>query len=562
MLANLMDQFNKIWQDQSQTQRTIMISVIVIIIILVPTLIVLSNQPTYGVAFSNLNATDAGNIVAKLQTENINYQLRDGNTILVPTDRVYDVRLMMATEGLPKGGSVGFELFDTNTLGMTEFTQRVTYQRALEGELERTISSMDAVAAVRVHIVTPEKSLLTSEQSPTTASVTIQEANGQMINAAQIQSITYLVANSVEGLDVQNVVIVDTEGNLLATGTGDSGYGSAISQSDSRRATELSAAKAIELKVKNMLNTALGPNRSVVQVYVNMDWTEKEITSETFEATPIVRSESIISEIYTTDMSELSGIPGATSNLPATADTVDAETAEGEAPIYQRNEAVTNYELSSVQSHEIVYPGEISRVSLSVLVDGVTDDAQLGILQEAIVAAAGIDPNRGDLVSVQSLTFDRSYEESSAETLAVQENQEMIFRIVQIAGVGLLLLMVFWYISRLLKNLKMASVEVWTPVLQPVSQISSFSAEPERIMFTHESQTGEAKQEKTEEKLPEKKEEKQPKIDIEKIVKEKIQVPTPEEEQMTRLVNRVAEENPASIAEIIQMWLSQDRTND
>jgi flagellar M-ring protein FliF len=523
-------------------------------------MLVMANKPSYGVAFSKLAESDAGSIVDKLKSENIDYQLRDGNTILVPTDQVYEVRLMMATEGLPQGGSVGFELFDSKTLGMTEFTQRVTYQRALEGELERTISSLDAVEAVRVHIVTPEKSLLSSDQSPTTASVTIREAAGQMMTTAQIQSITYLVANSVEGLDVQNVVMVDTEGNLLATGSGTDAYAASISQSDGRRATELAAAKDIETKVKNMLNTALGANRSVVQVYVNMNWTEKEITSETFDATPIVSSESTVNEVYTTDMTNLSGIPGAASNLPDAVPTASAEDSGTVAPLYQRDEAVTNYELSSVQSHEIIHPGEIERVSLSVLVDGVTDEAQLAIIQDAIVAAAGIDTLRGDLVSVQSLTFDRSYEETASMEMAAQENQDYMFRIIQFAGIGLLLLLIFIYIARLLKNLKMASVEVWTPVLQSVSQVSSNVREQGNIMFIEENQ--EPEQEIKQVKKEEKKEEKPPKIDLAKIVKEKIQVPTPEEEQMARLVNRVAEENPASIAEIIQMWLSQDRKND
>ncbi|MBI9047915.1 MAG: flagellar M-ring protein FliF [Anaerolineaceae bacterium] len=562
MLANIIEQFQKIWKEQSQTQRLVLIAVVVILAILIPTMIAMANRPSYGVAFSRLSEEDAGAIVQKLQTENITYQLREGNTILVPTDRVYDVRLMMATEGLPKGGSVGFELFDTNTLGMTEFTQRVAYQRALEGELERTISSLDAVDGVRVHIVTPEKSLLTSEQSPTTASVTIRESSGQMMTSSQIQSITSLVANSVEGLDAQNVVIVDTEGNLLATGTGDDAYGGSISQSDNRRSVELAAAKDIEIKVKNMLNTALGPNRSVVQVYINMDWTEKEITSETFDATPIVSSESTVNEIYTTDMTELSGIPGATSNLPTTADdTTAAQTADGTTPLYQRDEAITNYELSSVQSHEIIHPGEIERVSLSVLVDGVTDEDQLAVLQDAIVAAAGIDIVRGDLVSVQSLTFDRTYEETTAEEIATQESQTLIITIAQYAGIGLLLLLVFWYISRLLKNLKMASVEVWTPVLQPVSQMSGLQSDSDRILFVEDSNKGSTTTDIAQSGKEEKVEEK-PKIDLEKLVKEKIKLPTAEEEQMARLVNRVAEENPSSIAEIIQMWLSQDRTND
>src|SRR5690606_2081378 len=116
------------------------------------------STPTYAVAFSGLSEADAGLIVEKLDESGINYQLRNSGTILVPSDQVYDVRLQMAREGLPEGGTVGFELFNGNTLGMTEFTQRVNYQQALEGELERTIGSLEAIEAVRVHVVTPEKS--------------------------------------------------------------------------------------------------------------------------------------------------------------------------------------------------------------------------------------------------------------------------------------------------------------------------------------------------------------------------------------------------------------------
>ena len=176
---------------------------------------------------------------------------------------------------------------------------------------------------------------------------------------------------------------------------------------------------------------------------------------------------------------------------------------------------------------------------------------------DAIVAAAGIDTTRGDLVSVQSLTFDRTAEQTTAAEIATQQSQDQIFQIAEYAGVALLLILVFWYIARLLKNLKMASVEVWTPVLQPVSQVAHYAPEPERIMFIEETREKESADSRVE-----KKEEKAPKLDIERIVKEKVQVPTAEEEQMTRLVARVAEENPASIAEIIQMWLSQDRKND
>ncbi len=150
----------------------------------------------------------------------IDYKLQ-GTTILVPSDKLYDVRLQIANAGLPKGGSSGYELFNENTLGMTEFTQRITYQRAIEGELERTISSLDTVEGVRVHIVQPEKTLLADEQAPTTASITIQEKTGRQLDAGQIRAITYMTANAVEGLIAENVVVVNTNGEVLAAGTSD-----------------------------------------------------------------------------------------------------------------------------------------------------------------------------------------------------------------------------------------------------------------------------------------------------------------------------------------------------
>ena len=153
-------------------------------------------------------------------------------------NQVYEVRLQMARDGLPANGTVGLELFGSNTLGMTEFTQKVNYQRALEGELERTIGSLSAIEAVRVHIVTPEKTLLSSEQSATTASIMVKLAPGKKLDDAQVSAIAHLAASSIEGLKPENVVIVDSAGRMLASGAGTSGDASAVAQTDSRRAAE------------------------------------------------------------------------------------------------------------------------------------------------------------------------------------------------------------------------------------------------------------------------------------------------------------------------------------
>ena len=246
-----------------------------------------------------MSEDDAGQIVEKLAAANIPYKLNGTGTILVPEIQVYEVRLQMAREGLPQSGTVGLEVFSGSTLGMTEFTQKVNYQRALEGELERTISSLSPVNAVRVHVVTPEKTLLTAEQSPTTASVMLQLNPGKTLDQTQVQAITHLVASSIEGLKPENVVVVDSSGRMLASGTGGSGDSAAAAQTDSRRAAESAAAIALQQKAELLLAQVLGPDRAVVQVDVSLDWTQKEIKSQVFEATPsAVRSSQKTNENY------------------------------------------------------------------------------------------------------------------------------------------------------------------------------------------------------------------------------------------------------------------------
>jgi flagellar M-ring protein FliF len=575
MLANLQSQLQNFWQRQSNTQRIILISVGVVLLIVVPVLLSWAFRPSYGTAFSGLSEVDAGQIVEKLDAEGIPYQIKNGSTIMVPTDQVYEVRLLMAREGLPKGGTVGLELFEGSTLGMTEFTQRVNYQRALEGELERTIASLDAVAAVRVHVVTPEETLLASKQAPTTASITIQTKPSKSLNAGQVRAITYLVANAVENLDPENVVLVDTAGNLLASGGQDDGL-SVMSTLDSRRAAEQEVANQLQLKVKNLLDTALGPNRSVVQVTVALDWNEKEVLTEAYNPDPPALSSSQkINEAYATDGQLLSGIPGAATNLPEAIETI--EQTEGGNAYYQRSEETNNYEVSKTESKETIPPGAIKQVSLSVLVDGVTETQQLQTLQAAITAAVGIDNTRGDLISVQSLTFDRTFSDTQAEELKKMEQRELFIMIGEILAVLLALGFILWYIQRLLRNLRMASAEVWTPVLKPVSEMATISpgiGEVGPAMMPSQDQLqsylsqmaqpvspeGFGPEQKPESELPAAPTPAEPpKLpDLAKI-KPKVAVPTPEEEQMMRLVSRMAAENPANVAEIIQLWLNQDK---
>ena len=552
MFQRIISQFQAFWEKQTATQKIVLSSMLLIFVVLVAVLVSWATKTSYSVAFSNLSDTDAGAIIEQLDTNGIPYKLNGTGTILVPAEKVYEVRLMMAREGLPESGSVGFELFSEVSLGMTEFTQKVNYQRALEGELERTILSLDSVDAVRVHIVTPEKQLLSSEQAPTTASITIQEVPSKNIDAAQIRAITYLVANAVEDLAPENVTVVDTNGNLLASGAGDDGLAGGITEVDNRRAAELAVATDLQNKVKSLLDTTLGYNKSVVQASIRLDWTEKQITTQQYDPDPdAVRSSQTLTETYSTDGTTVSGVPGATSNLPD--DTTEVVTDENGNLVYLRTEETNNYEISSMESYETIHPGDVEQVSLSVLVDGVTDETQLGILEEAISAAAGINLDRGDVISVQTLNFDHTYaEEMTADLESSKKNQDIITA-VYISLVVLVAIMIFWYISRLLRNLRLASVEVWEPVMKPVYQMAG----PGQQMFPDFDIADDEEEEDEDEDdiLP-------PIPDLAKFVEAKAQVQSAEEEQMHRVVSRVADENPASVAEIIQLWLNEDKQDN
>ncbi len=549
MLQKILDQIKNFWQRQTNTQKTILVAFVIVFVVVLAVLLNWATKTTYGVAFSGLDEADAGKIVNLLAAQNVPYQIRGTGTILVPSDRVYEVRLSMATEGLPQNDNVGYEIFSGSTLGMTEFTQRVNYQRALEGELERTILSLDAVEAVRVHVVTPEKTLLSSVQAPTTASITVKEKPGKPLDGTQVRAISYLVANAVENLEPENVTVVDTNGNLLASGAGDTGIAGGLTQLDNRRAAELNVANDIQNRVKSLLNTTLGPNRSVVQVTVNLDWTEKQVTSAIYDpSSEAVSSSQQISESYTTNGEEVGGVPGATSNLPDTENEVIS--GEGSNLLYLRTEDTFNYEVSKTESFETIYPGELRQVSLSVLVDGVTDEEQLGKLEEAISAAAGINADRGDVLSVQTLEFDRSYSEQLQSEMAESEKTNYILIAVQIGIAVLVAGFLLWYVSRLLRNLRLASVEVWEPVMKPAYQLGGMAA-PQPLSSLPIADF-EEEEEEEEEILP-------PVPDLSKLVEAKAQVQTAEEEQMQRVVARIADENPASVAEIIQLWLSEDR---
>ncbi|PIU26027.1 flagellar basal-body MS-ring/collar protein FliF, partial [Candidatus Aquicultor secundus] len=207
------------WQKLEVNQKMIILITVILFVVALGSLIYWVSRPSYSVLFSNLSPEDASSIVTKLQEKKIPYQLSGTQTIQVPSDQVYETRIELAGAGLPQGGTVGFEIFDQSNFGLSEFTQKVNYRRALEGELGRTISQIDEIGGARVHIVIPEPSLYTDKENPATASVIIKPKPGVKISDGQVQGIVNLISKSVEGLKTENITVVDTSGNVLNEAT-------------------------------------------------------------------------------------------------------------------------------------------------------------------------------------------------------------------------------------------------------------------------------------------------------------------------------------------------------
>jgi flagellar M-ring protein FliF len=555
MFTAIQQQFLIFWKKQSLGRQITIVALILAVLILTPVLVNWASSPSYAVAYTGLSEADAAQIVQKLDANNISYQIKSSGTIEVPNDQVYTTRLLMAREGLPQSSTVGYELFSgTSMLGMTEFSQQINYQRAVEGELQRTIGSLESVKAVRVHLVTPEKTLLSSDQATATASVTIQVNPGYKLDSTQVRAITHLIASSVEGLKSENVVVVDSEGNMLADGMNtDSETDQSLK--DDQRTAELAYAAEVQKRVQSLLDKILGPNRSTVQATVEMDWTQREITSNTYAPTEVaLRSSQIINESSGSG-GTTGGVPGAASNLP----TPVATTTGTGASSYQRSEETLNYEVSQTQLHEITAPGKVNRISVSVMVDGVSDQTQMASIKSAVEVAAGVDTTRGDQIVVESFAFDRTAAEALTADLAAQQQQELYLRIGMAVGAALVVLALLFFSLRMINNVRNASKENWKTIMRPVGEMAALQTEyagPSLRMQSDLSSALSRLSDQPDQSTPAKTANEDVVVQLQSRTR---QATASEDEQNARVIARLTEENPATVAEIIQVWLNEGK---
>src|SRR6266849_1315839 len=425
----------------SRAQRIGLGTVAVALVALVLIVSTVGHGSDSAVAFSGLSNDDMAAVVGKLKDSKIQYELTDGGVIRVPSGQVQEARL--ATAGLGLGGKPatgsGFELFNQPSFGQTEFTQKVNYQRALENEPARSIDQMDAVDSSRVHLVMPQQSLFASQQKDTTASVMLKLKPGRRLDSAQARSISNLIAGSVEGLKPQNLTIVDINGNTLTPDDSGNLTGLSSKQLEAQRAYE----STTEHNLQAMLDRVLGGGKANVRVSALMNWDQTEQTSETFTPsdptqTPI-RTSHDITETTNGGAAAVGGVPGAASN-----------NGNGNVPTYQggtgttgntsKTDTQTTYELNKSVQKVVRAPGSVTRLSVSVMLDDDSNNPNAALrqsVQDAVNAASGIDPTRGDVLTVTSLTFSQSDLLAAQTAMADAAQKEQLMTYLHLAALAL-----------------------------------------------------------------------------------------------------------------------------
>lgn len=425
-----------------------------------------AQTPDYVAAFTDVDAKDGAAIVEYLKEQKIPYQVSEnsgGTTIRVPSAQVHEVRLALASQGLPGKGTVGFELFDTTNLGMTDFTQQVNYQRALEGELARTISSLNVVRAARVHIVIPQETLFSEDQQPTTASIMVDIDPGQQLSKEQVTAVSHLVSSAVEGLTPENITIIDMNGNVLSDGSGDSGFSDAVALSSSQIDTQRQVEKTLEYRIKSMLENVLGPDQAVVRVAADMNWDQVHTESEKYlpaEEGSVVRSSRQITESSSAANGTTGGVPGTSSNIPDAAPSYQTTVTGTTGSNYQHTDITTNFEVSRSTSVVQSATGQIKRLSVSVLVNNITDTTVISAIQQATIAAAGIDTARGDVLTVNSIPFDREYFIQQEEAMKAAQQRDFYLLLARWGIVVVALGAVFFVARGMQRTLTLQRVEV------------------------------------------------------------------------------------------------------
>ncbi|WP_059754873.1 flagellar basal-body MS-ring/collar protein FliF [Thiobacillus denitrificans] len=464
-------------------------------------------QPDYRVLFSNFSDRDGGSIVAELEKMNVPYKYSEGGgAVLVPADRVHDARLKLASQGLPKGGNVGFELMENQKLGASQFVERVNFQRAMEGELARSIESVSSVQSARVHLAMPKDSVFVSEQKTPTASVLLNLHPGRVLDVQQISAIMHLVASSVPELSIKNVTVVDQHGNLLSE-TGKMASANGMDPSQIKYVQELQ--QNVVKRIESIITPIVGPNNVRAEATADVDFSRSQQAVESYKPnqTPdamVIRSQQTSESLNGTG--NPGGVPGALTNQPPAPATAPINAApinapeqnavapaNGEASTNTRKDATVNYEVDKTIQYVQQGVGGLKRLSVAVVVNykKTTDadgkvvmtpltGAETTQINNLVKEAMGFNAERGDSVNVVNTPFALAEQPEALPDLPwwkQSENVEYI-QMAKTAGKYLLmaLLLLILYLRVLKPMLKKLSASMAQPPVSQTAQLQHADA--------------------------------------------------------------------------------------
>jgi flagellar M-ring protein FliF len=482
----------------SSTQKIVMMVAMAAIVAFVAGLALWSREPAWKILFTNVPDKDGGAIIQSLQQMNVPYKLDAGGTIQVPESKVYDVRLKLAGQGLPKSGGVGFELMDNQKFGISQFAEQVNYQRAVEGELARSIETISSVERARVHLAIPKQTVFLRDQQQPTASIVLTLHRGRLLDRTQVSGIIHLVSSSVPNLSVKNIALVDQEGNLLSQNRHDTQLDP--NQMQYVQQIERSFVERIEA----ILAPIVGRDNVRAEVTAQVDFSEVEETSEKFRPNGSSNSAAIRSQQTLEQQGRAGGdanamgVPGALSNQPPgaaaapitvpVASGVSVTEGAGVSPV--RREATTNYEVDKTIQHVKQAVGNVKRLSAAVVVNhklvtdaqGKTTLAPLSAQEMAQInglvrQAVGYNVQRGDTVNVVNAAFasSRVPEEGALPDRAVAYLKANVTDVVKMALIALALLYLLFFVVRpLMKDMSRSRETTRTLNLESAEQGEEF----------------------------------------------------------------------------------------
>ncbi len=411
ILQSVLNVFNKI-----SLQQKILIGLTAgIAIVLISVLMIFLNEPDYSPLYGNLSQEDAASVIDYLSAQKIPYQINDeGKTIEVPKEKVYETRLSLAAKGIPSSGMIGYEIFDKNTMGMSEFLQKLNYKRALEGELSRTIMGEDGIEGVRVHIVIPERSIFKDEEKYPTASVVLKLKNNYRITKNNVAAIVNLVSSSVEGLTPGNITLIDTRGRILSNNNTDE----PLAYSSSKQyEVKQSVENYLAGKAQQILDNILGYGNAMVQVNADLDFSQVDRTMTLFDP------ESQVAVSEQSIKTENNG-----KNL-----------GDSTSQVSQNN--TTNYEINKTIQRVVEGSGNIKRLSVAAVINEIPKEVkngdktdivyeprppeQIKKLEQIVRNAVGIDDKRNDQFSIVNISFEtRPLDDTEAPSSGFIDNMD------------------------------------------------------------------------------------------------------------------------------------------